>query len=75
MPYTHEVRFTRVFTGGTLNGLRIENERVRFGDVASAHAFIQSALKSPHVPKPCNGGSPYRIENPFLYVLDEEATR
>lgn len=69
MTYTHEVRFTKVFTGGTLAGLRIQGEAVRFCDAASACAFVKKALSCQHVRKPC-GGSPYRIEDPYIYSLE-----
>ena len=71
MTHTHQVRFTKHFTGGNLKGLTAEGETVRFGSIADAHAFIKRCLEKPHVRKPV-GGSPYRIENPYLFTIDAE---
>lgn len=69
MPYTHEVRFEKVFTGGLLAGMTIKNECVRFPNLASAKAWIKQVLKQPKVERPVNGSSPYRIENPHVVAL------
>jgi len=70
MTYTHEVRFTKVFTAGLLKGCIAEGESIKFCSVADAHAFIAAVLAQPHVRKPCAGRSPYRIEDPYLFCLD-----
>jgi hypothetical protein len=67
--YTHEVRFTKTFTGGVLKGLTIE-DRLGFCDASSARKFIADCLRRPEVRRPCVG-SPYRVTAPYLYALED----
>lgn len=64
----YEVRFTKIFTGGNLEGTRFETS-ITFLSHYAAMSFIDMAREFLDIRKPC-AGSPYRIEDVRLVSED-----